>query len=72
MSFSEIKINTILQTKENLRAGFTGLMKQSDGVWHCLINASARNTYTGLVKHSTRTWYYVKSGKCRAAIQGLA
>ena len=70
-SFPDIETNTILQAKQDLRSGFTGLMKQSDGVWRYLINETVQSTYTGLVKHSTGTWYYVENGVVQFDVTGL-
>ena len=71
VSVSAIKTKTVSRAKVNSAAGFTGLMKQSDGVWRYLINGVVQNTYTGLVKHSTGTWYYVEDGIVQFDVTGL-
>ena len=50
---------------------FTGLRKESDGVWYYYIDGVIQETYTGLVKYETGSWYYVKNGTIRYETTGL-
>ena len=70
-SLPEKEQKTVFRAKVNAAAGFTGLMKQSDGTWRYYVNGVVQSSYTGLVKHSTGTWYYVVDGIVQFDVTGL-
>ena len=71
------QVNTADKSEENIQQNkqnadfFTGLRKESDGIWYYLVDGAVQDTYTGLVQHSTGSWYYVKDGVVQFDANGL-